>query len=354
VIISDQRMPGLTGAEFLRNTRNEFPDAIRLLLTGYADINAVIAAINKGEVFRYVTKPWDPLELTTIVRQAFDKYWLILDNRRLLEQLQDANEELERRVQARTKELAEANDRLKTINEQKDRFLGIAAHDLRSPVGVIESAADLLYHDGSLPKPERVQFFEMILRTCRNMRNLLNGLLDITKIEQGKIDICPKQVDVHQFVSSVANMNRRISESKGIHLVVNMAHGLPDAFFDPDRIEQVLNNLIGNAVKFSKNGTTIRLEARQRQRDLEFAVSDEGLGINPQEIPKLFGEFQQTSTKATAGEHGSGLGLAICKRLIALHGGKIGVESEPGKGSRFFFTLPAGELALGEPKPEGS
>jgi two-component system sensor histidine kinase ResE len=179
------------------------------------------------------------------------------------------------------------------------------------------------------------------------MQNLLNSLLDITKIKQGKIDICPKRVDIHQFVFSVANMNRRISESKGIRLVADVVGGLPDVVFDPDRIEQVLNNLIGNAVKFSKSGTTIRLEVRNREREIEFAVSDEGLGIDRQEIPSLFGEFQQTSTKATAGEHGSGLGLAICKRLVALHGGKIDVESEPGKGSRFWFMLPVGGAAPG-------
>ena len=239
--------------------------------------------------------------------------------------------------------LGEANDRLRALNEQKDRFLGMAAHDVRGPLGVIESAADILYHNEGLAPPERAKLFESVLRTCRNLRNLLNSLLDITKIEQGKIDICPKRVDIHQFVADIANMNRWISESKGIRLLADVNCDLPDVVFDPERIEQVLNNLIGNAVKFSKSGTTIRLEVRNRQRELEFAVSDEGLGINRQEIPNLFGEFQQTSTKATAGERGSGLGLAICKRLVVLHGGKIDVESEPGKGSRFSFTLPAGE-----------
>ena len=196
-----------------------------------------------------------------------------------------------------------------------------------------------------MPQPERGKLFEMILRTCRNLRNLLNSLLDITKISQGKIDICPKRVDIHQFVAAIANLNRRISQSKGICLLTDVNCGLPDAVFDPERIEQVLNNLIGNAVKFSNSGTTIRLEVRRRERELEFVVSDEGLGINREDIPKLFGEFQQTSTKATAGEHGSGLGLAICKRLVVLHGGTIGVESEPGKGSRVSFVLPVARRA---------
>ena len=171
------------------------------------------------------------------------------------------------------------------LDEQKDRFLGIAAHDLRSPLGVIESAAELLYHDGRLPPPERGQFFEMILRTCRSLRNLLNSLLDITKIEQGKIDICRRQVEIRQFVAAIANMNRQISQSKGIRLLADVDCGSPDVVFDPDRIEQVLNNLIANAVKFSESGTTIRLEVRCRPSEIEFAVSDEGLGIDRQRNP---------------------------------------------------------------------
>ena len=177
----------------------------------------------------------------------------------------------------------------------------------------------------------------------------MNSLLDITKIEQGKIDIVPQRVDIHQFVAAVADMNRRLSESKGIHLLAEVNCNAPGVVFDPARIEQVLNNLIGNAVKFSKSGTTIRLEVRSRERGLEFIVTDEGLGIDRQEISKLFNDFQQTSTKATAGEQGSGLGLAICKRLVALHGGTIGLESEPGKGSRVSFTLPA----TGQPQATG-
>ena len=108
----------------------EFPDATRLLLTGYADISAVIEAINSGNVFRYVTKPWNPDELQTIVREAFDKYWLIVDNRRLMEEQLAANLALEERVQARTRELTETNERLGAINEQKDRLVGVVQREI--------------------------------------------------------------------------------------------------------------------------------------------------------------------------------------------------------------------------------
>ncbi|MCY2988038.1 MAG: hybrid sensor histidine kinase/response regulator [Planctomycetota bacterium] len=343
VVVSDQRMPGGTGVEFFRIMHHKFPDATRLLLTGYTDIGAVIEAINHGEVFRYVTKPWNPIELQTIVREAFEKYWLIVDNRRLMEQQRAANLDLEERVQARTRELAETNEQLRELNEQKDRLLGIAAHDLRSPLAVIESTAELLKEEPDLDAPERQGWLVAIITTCRNMRNLISGLLDVVKIKQGKIDIHLRPMDVRDFVASVLQLNRRICESKGIRLTAELNCQRSEHAFDKDRIDQVLNNLIGNAAKFSNSGTSIRLEVCDGPEGLTFAVLDEGLGIQADDIPRLFGEFQQTQTKATAGERGSGLGLAICKRLVELHGGRIGVESQPGRGSRFWFTLP-GEL----------
>ena len=342
VVISDQRMPGWTGTEFYRIIRHEFPDATRLLLTGYADLNAVIAAINNGEVFRYITKPWNPDELQTIVREAFEKYWLIVDNRRLIEQQRLANLELEARVQARTRELAETNERLRAINEHKDRLLGIAAHDLRSPLAGIESIAELLKGPLGWDATERQRWLALIITACRNMRNLINSLLDVAKIQQGKIDLHPRPVDVGDFVASVIQLYRPICESKGIRLSAAVSCQRSEHAFDTDRIGQVLNNLISNAAKFSNSGTSIRLEASDGPEGLTLAVSDEGLGIRADDIPKLFGEFQQTQTKATAGEPGSGLGLAICKRLVELHGGRIGVESAGPRKS--FLVYVTGEL----------
>jgi signal transduction histidine kinase len=236
--------------------------------------------------------------------------------------------------------LADANEHLKVLDDQKNRFLGIAAHDLRSPLAVIESAAEAISQDTGMAADERGELLEMVTRNCRNMRRLLTDLLDISKIEQGKLEIHRCQVNLREFISTVVQLNRRISEGKGISLAVEVPEEPSEVNLDPDRIEQVLNNLIGNAIKFSHGGTTIRLEVSAENTGLRFVVSDEGLGIPTEEIPKLFREFQQTSTEATAGEHGTGLGLAICKRIVTLHGGSIGVESEVGRGSRFWFELP--------------
>jgi len=250
---------------------------------------------------------------------------------------------LQRALLQEKRRLAETNERLRALDEHKDRLLGIAAHDLRSPLAGIESVAELLKGPLGGDATEREKWLALIVTACRTMRNLINSLLDVAKIQQGKIDLDPRPVDVGDFVASVIPLPRRICEAKGIRLTAAVSCQRAEHVFDTDRIGQVLNNLISNAAKFSNSGTSIRLEASDGPEGLTFAVSDEGLGIRADDIPKLFGEFQQTLTKATAGEKGSGLGLAICKRLVELHGGRIGVESAPGQGSRFWFTLP-GEL----------
>ncbi|MDX2159713.1 MAG: hybrid sensor histidine kinase/response regulator [bacterium] len=339
VIISDQRMPGMNGVEFFNRVKSEYPDAIRLLLTGYADIQAVIAAINDGNVFRYIPKPWDPVELETIVNEAFQRYRLIVQNRELLSELQAANALLEKRVEARTAELAEANARLQQMDATKDAFLGMAAHDLRTPITIIRGYTDLLL-DPRTSTDNMREFIEHIRATTQEMLDLLNDLLDITAIQSGKITLQPDIVDVYRFIDRVVKLNRRIGEQKGIALVTDIPAGLPPFMFDPGRIEQVMNNLISNAFKFSHSGTTVTVAAALADEMLEFSITDEGQGIPAHEMDKLFNAFQKVSPKPTGSERSTGLGLSICKRLVELHYGVIDAESQPGVGSRFYFRLP--------------
>ncbi|MBL7650249.1 MAG: response regulator, partial [Candidatus Hydrogenedentes bacterium] len=209
VIISDQRMPGMNGAEFFGKIKNEYPDAIRLLLTGYADIQAVISAINDGNIFRYIAKPWDPVELDTIVREAFERYHLIVQNRKLLEELQESNTRLEQRVAERTAELEEMNGRLLTLNQQKDSFLGMAAHDLRTPLTVLQGFTDLLTHPSARPEDFK-EFIVIIRETIQQMLVLLDDLLDITAIEAGKLTLRPETVAIAPFIERICKLSYRI------------------------------------------------------------------------------------------------------------------------------------------------
>jgi len=161
VIISDQRMPGMNGAEFFGKVKTEYPDAIRLLLTGYTDIQAMIAAINDGNIYRYIVKPWDPVELDTVVREAFERYNLIVQNRRLMTELREANARLEQRVAERTKELEQANAMLKEMINQRDALLGMAAHDLRTPITVLQGFAELLLDPRTPPSEYRLSLIHI-------------------------------------------------------------------------------------------------------------------------------------------------------------------------------------------------
>jgi signal transduction histidine kinase len=349
VIISDQRMPGMNGAEFFGKVKTEFPDAVRLLLTGYADIQAVIAAINDGNIFRYVTKPWDPVELDTIVREAFERYDLIVQNRKLMIELQTANALLEQRVRERTTELEAMNARLTTMVAQRDAFMGMAAHDLRTPITIVQGFTDLLL-DPRTPPSDYKEFVTVIRSTMHDMLSLLNNILDITAIESGRLTLKPSKVPVYDFVDRVCRLNRRIAEQKDIQLITDLHPNLPQFTFDPQRIEQVLNNLLSNAFKFSNGGTTVTMRVEQKSSEfVEFSVIDQGQGLKADEIEKIFGAFQKGSSKPTGDETSTGLGLSICKRIVELHGGEIAVESEWGKGSRFYFTLPLESVLIGEP-----
>jgi signal transduction histidine kinase len=343
VIISDQRMPGMNGSEFFGRVKSEFPDAMRLLLTGYADIQAVIEAVNDGNIFRYITKPWDPAELDATVREAFARYNLIVQNRRLLAELRHANAGLERRVAERTAELEDANARLLAANAQKDLFIGMAAHDLRTPIQVVQGFIDLLL-DPRTPPSDYREFHLVIREAMHNMLNMLNDLLDMAKIESGSVRLHPAEVDVPRFIARLVKINRPIGQRKAIGLESRIDPSVTTAYFDSDRIEQVLNNLISNAFKFSFGDTTVRVIVASASDGpagaLEFAVEDSGQGIREEELSLVFNDFQKVSTRPTAGESSTGLGLSICKRLVELHGGTIAVRSVHGEGSRFAFTLP--------------
>jgi signal transduction histidine kinase len=338
VIISDQRMPGMSGTEFYRTVKHEFPDAVRLILTGYADLQAVVAAINDGNVFRYITKPWDPAELDTIVEQAFEHYDLIQHNRRLMQDLRRSNEILEERVRERTAELEAANRELMALNRQKDEFLGIAAHDLRSPLASIMGLMGMMIESPQIREDADLhEMFRMAQGMGEQMIDLLNNYLDVTKIARGKLRIRPEPVAVEAFVREVIRLNRLQAEKRAIRLTERLEAGMPAAVFDPGSLRQVLNNLVGNALKFSEPGSTLTLTAGRKGDLLEMAVCDQGPGIPAGEVDRLFELFA-----TSGGAKGHGLGLAICKKIVEAHGGGIGVESEVGRGSRFYFTIPTG------------
>lgn len=245
-----------------------------------------------------------------------------------------------RELQRTLDELEQANARLRELDAQKDRFLGIAAHDLRNPLSSVRGYATLLKLPGVLDGDARGEALDAIERGADKMLGLVEDLLDLSKISRGHVDIEKDGVDVYDFVRAVSVLQRPVARTKGIELGVEIEREAGSWRFDPARMEQVLDNLLSNAFKFSDPGTRVLLTVKQVDGQLELTVSDEGRGIPADELGQVFGEFTQTSTAATAGESGTGLGLAICRRIVELHGGTIDVQSELGVGSTFRVRLP--------------
>ena len=227
------------------------------------------------------------------------------------------------------------------LDELKNKFLGIAAHDLRNPITVISGYTQLLETGiaGEVTEKQRDMLRSMDLAANR-MLALINDLLDISVIESGRLELNNQTESLPAFLDECRLSNDIIAKGKGIDLELSVDTDPISLAFDAERISQVLNNLIGNAIKFSASGTTISIAARHSGEFAEISVTDQGLGIPAAELPNIFGEFERTSTRSTAGEPSTGLGLAIVKRMVEAHGGTIQVESEVGKGSTFTFLLP--------------
>jgi len=227
------------------------------------------------------------------------------------------------------------------LNETKNKFLGIAAHDLRSPIAVIKSYLALLLRDflGEISKEQR-EVMKSMNSACETMLALIDDLLDVSAIESGRLDLRPQEVDLVEYLRACHASNSLLARAKSIELQLDLAPDLPRVVMDPHRVNQVVNNLITNAIKFSHPDTAIVMRARALSGEVEISVSDQGQGIPEEEIPRLFTAFGRGSMRPTAGEKSTGLGLAIAKRMVEAHGGRIAVQSKVGQGSIFTFTLP--------------
>jgi len=227
------------------------------------------------------------------------------------------------------------------LNELKNKFLGIAAHDLRSPIGVIKNFI-ILFLNGYIGEIDEKQHKVLMTmdKNCDRMLNLIHNLLDFSAIESGKLDLKLEQLDLHKFFHTYQSMTKSLAEKKQIELKMDIEADLPNITVDSNRIMQVLDNLVTNAIKFSYPNTTVTISARKQDESVKISVADQGQGIPENEISKIFKEFSKTSVKPTGGEKSTGLGLAIVRRIIEAHNGTIDVDSTVGKGTTFTITLP--------------
>ncbi|HKK81241.1 MAG TPA: HAMP domain-containing sensor histidine kinase, partial [Prolixibacteraceae bacterium] len=239
--------------------------------------------------------------------------------------------------------LQAANAKLEEMNQNQNLLLGTAAHDLRNPIATNYSLAELITDNKDEYSAEELTgFIDLIKDNSNYALMLLNSLLDLSSIRTGKIKLNIENRNYPEIVQSCIKNNNAFAENKNITIKFKPISKTESCNIDidPIRIEQVINNLISNAVKYSEPNTEVVVQLSCNADNIITEVIDHGMGIAPDEAKKLFNPFQTTSNKSTGGEKSTGLGLAITKKVVDLHNGEINVESEKGKGSNFYFTLP--------------
>ncbi|MEI6438324.1 MAG: hybrid sensor histidine kinase/response regulator [Candidatus Omnitrophota bacterium] len=331
VVVSDQRMPKIAGVEFLRKVMAVYPDKIRILLSGYVDFVTAEEAINLGEVFRFITKPWKTSFLKASLSQAIVQYDMLRINKMLYE----ASE-------AKTKELEVLNNKLLSMYEVQKSFTSTVSHELRTPLASIKMAVDIVISGtaGALNDNQK-KFLLKAKDNVDRLNRLINDILDLTKLEAGRMSLKLEKGDINSVIAEVVEIQAGVAAAKGLTLKVEPGAAVPAVTYDKDRLIQVLSNLISNALKFTdKGGITVVTNLVPGGNEVRIGIRDTGVGIPPEHFDKLFKKFQQLGNAGERKTGGTGLGLAICHEIVSRHGGRIWVESIYGKGSCFYFTLP--------------
>jgi len=269
---------------------------------------------------------------------------------RMATALQDLYANLEAKVAERTATLKATNLELARASQVKSEFLARMSHDLRTPLNAVIGFADLLLTEQAGPMNDKQQrYLGHVANAGRHLVALINDIMDLTRVEAGKLEIHPEPCRVPLLLEETLAMFRTQAQAKRITLAVEVTSPLADLMADRIRLQQILHNLLSNALKFTPEGGMVTITARQIGLEMEFVVRDTGVGIRPEDHQRIFEVYEQAGMP-NGRQKGTGLGLAITKRLVELHGGGIRVESAPGQGSTFIVRLPGASPTEVEPE----
>ncbi len=359
IIISDQIMPGMKGDELLIKVHSLFPETIKIMLTGQANVDDVGNAVNRARLYRYISKPWHDIDLCLTVKEALRSYDLDRELNFKNQALQELNVSLEAKVRERSAQLEERNRLLQEQNQQieqlsllKDQLISTVSHDLRNPIGSILGVARLLLSLENLRNdPEQVQsLVEQIHRSAERMYKLVNDLLDLSRIEQG-MPLQRSAVNLGELLSQQIESFRANFQAKSLQLMFEPPPANLTLTADATGLGQVFSNLISNAIKYTPQQGSITVSTQMQANRVAIQIADTGIGIPSESLPLLFTKFFRVDNPSHRAEDGTGLGLAIVKGIVEQHQGQIEVESEVGKGSIFRVFLPfhSGDKPLEQP-----
>lgn len=333
IVIADFIMPGMKGDILLSKIHAKLPDVKTILLTGQASIEGVSNAVNNANLYRFISKPWERDDLILTLREAVKSYEQDKTIVRQNDELRELNSNLEKKVEERTLQLHE-------LNATKDKFFSIIAHDLKNPFNTLIGFTELMLENLKDYSFEKLhEFIGILYDTSKQSYALLENLLEWSRSQTGRIQINKVEIKIYDLVEENINLLLNQASKKKINLI-NDIHYEGSVIGDLNMVRTVIRNLISNAIKYTKNEGTITVSAELKDKILELAVKDTGIGIKPENLAKLFKIDANFSTKGTADEGGTGLGLILCKEFISKNDGDIWVESIYGEGSTFKFTLP--------------
>ncbi|MGB0560881.1 MAG: sensor histidine kinase [Spirulinaceae cyanobacterium] len=346
VVIADYIMPGLKGDELLIQVHSQDPRILKIMLTGQADAQAVGNAVNAANLYRYISKPWDEMDLILTVKEAVRSF---TQDEQLESQnaaLQRLNQYLEQKVMERTAKLSVANEQLQHLNAELQRsnialeeFAHVVSHDLQQPLQSILGFGKLLEMQYTEDLDEEGQdLLTRLLAAADRMTQMLRGLLDYARVGMQHKQL--SRVDCNQLVGLVMeNLQEAIAHTQAQIKI----EPLPTLIANETQLLQLFQNLLSNALKFSQvqDVPSIHVQAEQHLEQWRFRVQDNGPGIPEAERQYIFELFKRR--QATAAQPGSGVGLATCKKIVETYAGKIWVESAPAgdSGAVFCFTLPS-------------
>jgi signal transduction histidine kinase len=346
LVLLDLMMPGMSGMEALDRIHEIDPDIVVIIITGYATVEAAIKTIKKG-AYDFVSKPFTSDDLILVVNQGLEHRRLTSETKRL------------QAIEEEAKGLARAKEELEKLDAMKSRFMLTVAHELRAPVAAIQGYLGLVL-DGYAGEDEQ-EMLESAHQRCGELLDVIHDLLVLAQMKERATEVKKTTVSVADVLEEVATLLKGQAEQKDVTFRLEMS-SRPEMLANQENLKQLWTNLISNAIKYTPTGGTVVASLDEKDEHVVGTVSDTGIGIHPDDLPRIFEEFYRTKQAKQIDPHGTGLGLPIVKAIIETCDGTIEVDSKLGEGTTFTFSLPqsmaAGQVALekgrviGDQKPE--
>jgi signal transduction histidine kinase len=325
IVITDLKMPAMGGMELLETLKRDWPFVEVVIMTGFATIESAIEAMKKG-AYDFILKPLKADQIRMVVEKCRQKIALSKEN----------------------EELRIANQKLREVEEMKNKFIAITSHELRTPVTHLKGYLSILSEDASeLSERERAECMEVIHRALDDLEEIVVNMYDVLNLEQPSHELQKDRVDIHDMIRQVVSEFRLTTRKRNLHLAFEPAGDELQVMADRLRLKTMLAELVQNAIKFTPDGGTITIRTGKESPYCTISVIDTGVGIPPEEQGRIFEKFYEvqnsdlhSSSKTGFMGGGIGLGLALARSIAEAHGGGIRVESHVGKGSEFRVYLP--------------